>query len=145
MKSAILLIAHGSRSAQANDDLRHLADELRGRGHGIVVASYLELAEPGILDGGRQCAALGAELVVMTPYFLSAGTHVTRDLAAARDALSAEIPGVQFVLAEPLGRHPLLVKVIEQRVLEAAGANYPSKQPPAPLQTASSADSAQSE
>ena len=53
MTQAILLIAHGSRHAPANDDLHHVAAQLRGRGHAIVVASFLELAEPGIDEGGR--------------------------------------------------------------------------------------------
>jgi sirohydrochlorin ferrochelatase len=55
----------------------------------------------------------------MVPYFLSAGTHVRRDLAAARDALAAEHPCVAFILAEPLGRHPALLDVVEERLREA--------------------------
>jgi sirohydrochlorin ferrochelatase len=117
-RTALLLIAHGSRHAEANDDLRHAAAALRQRGHEIVVASFLELAEPDMLAGGRQCAAAGAERVVLVPYFLSAGVHVRRDLTAAREALAREFPGVEFLLAEALGRHPLLLDVVEQRVGE---------------------------
>jgi len=121
MKTAILLIAHGSRIGAANDDLRHVAAELLARGHPVAVASYLELAEPGMLAGGRECVAGGADAVIMVPYFLSAGTHVTRDLTAARDALAAEFPAVRFTLADALGRHPALVAVVEDRVREATG------------------------
>ena len=120
MKTALLLIAHGSRHEEANDDLRHAARELLRRGHEVVVASFLELASPGMLDGGRACVAGGAGRVILVPYFLSPGVHVRRDLTAARDALAAEFPGVAFVLAEPLGRHPLLLDVVEQRAREAA-------------------------
>jgi sirohydrochlorin ferrochelatase len=121
MKTALLLIAHGSRHAEANADLLHVAEELRRRGHEVVVPSFLELAEPGIEDGGRRCVAAGAGRVVLVPYFLSAGTHVRRDLAAARDSLAREFPGVEFLLAEPLGRHPLLVEVVARRAAEALG------------------------
>lgn len=119
MTDAVLLIAHGSRNADANADLHHLAEELRQRGQGIVVASFLELAEPNIEAGGRACVAAGATRVVLLPYFLSAGVHVRRDLAAARDALAGEFPAVTFVLADPLGRHPLLVDIVEERVRQA--------------------------
>ncbi len=119
MKTAILLIAHGSRRADANADLHHLADRLRQGGSEVVVASFLELAEPDIETGGRLCVAGGAGRVVLTPYFLSAGVHVRRDLAAARQRLQDEFPGVAFLLAEPLGRHPLLAEVVAQRVGEA--------------------------
>src|SRR5262245_15303688 len=82
--TALLLIAHGSRHAEANDDLRHVAAALRERGHVIVEPSFLELAEPTIEQGGVTCVEQGAERVVLVPYFLSAGVHVRRDLSEAR-------------------------------------------------------------
>jgi sirohydrochlorin ferrochelatase len=121
MKTAILLIAHGSREADANADLHHVAECLRRRGESIVVASFLELAEPGIAEGGQACVEAGAECVVLVPYFLSAGVHVRRDLARTREELAKAFPRVDFVLAEPLGRHPLLVEVVAERVREARG------------------------
>lgn len=119
MLTALLLIAHGSRHPEANADLDHVAEGLRGRGYPIVVASFLELAEPTIHDGGRRCVEQGAQRVVLVPYFLSAGVHVRRDLTEARDRLAAEFPAVSFLLAEPLGRHPLLLDIVTQRVREA--------------------------
>jgi len=119
VKTGLLLIAHGSRHAEANADLEHVAEQLRRRGHEIVVAAYLELAEPDIAAGGARCVELGARRVVLVPYFLSAGVHVRRDLAAAREELARRIPGVEFSLAEPLGPHPLLLDVIEERARDA--------------------------
>jgi len=121
MRTALLLIAHGSRQAEANDDLRHVAAELERRGRAIVEASFLELAEPDIAAGGRRCVARGAARVVLVPYFLSAGVHVRRDLAEARRTLAEMHPAVEFVLAEPLGRHPALLDVVEERVRQAVG------------------------
>jgi sirohydrochlorin ferrochelatase len=119
-RTALLLIAHGSRNAEANDDLHALASALGERGgYQHVVASFLELAEPNIPDGGRQCVALGAERVVLVPYFLSAGVHVRDDLQRFRAELAASHPGVEFVVAEPLGRHPALVDIVLQRVRES--------------------------
>jgi sirohydrochlorin ferrochelatase len=114
--TAVLLIAHGSRRAEANADLEWVAAELRARGaFPMVQVSYLELCAPGIEAGGALCAEAGATEVRMVPYFLSPGIHVAEDLTAARDALAARFPEVRFALAEPLGRHPLLVDVVEQR------------------------------
>jgi len=117
--TALLLVAHGSRRAEANDDLAHVAAALRGRGHAVVEASFLELAEPGIDEGGARCVGQGAECVVLVPYFLSAGVHVRHDLAEARRRLAERFPGVEFRLAEPLGRHPLLLDAIADRAHEA--------------------------
>lgn len=122
MSTGLLLIAHGSRRAEANADLEHVAAGMRDRGKFAVVrVSYLELAEPTIAAGGAACVAAGATDVVMLPYFLSAGVHARDDMAAARDDLAAAFPHVRFRLAAPLGRHPLLLDVVEQRAAEAAG------------------------
>jgi sirohydrochlorin ferrochelatase len=120
LPTALLLIAHGSRRPEANADLEHLSGVLRAGGEFVVVQpSYLELREPGIVAGGEMCVAAGARRVVLLPYFLSAGMHVTEDLTAARGELARRHPDVEFVLAEPLGRHPLLAEVVADRVREA--------------------------
>lgn len=119
MKTALLLIAHGSRQEEANADLLYVAGGLRARGWPIVEASFLELAEPDIEQGGTHCIEQGAERVVLVPYFLSAGVHVRRDLSAARTKLAERFPSLDFRLAEPLGQHPLLLDVLAERVQEA--------------------------
>jgi sirohydrochlorin ferrochelatase len=81
-KTALLLIAHGSRHGEANADLYHVVAAARGWGrYAIVEGCFLELAEPDIEQGAARCVAQGAERVVLLPYFLSAGVHVRRDLA----------------------------------------------------------------
>ena len=94
-------------------------DELARGDFELVSASYLELAEPNIDQGATTCIAEGAERVILVPYFLSAGIHVLRDLTGARDRLAGCFPKVEFRLAEPMGRHPLLVEVIAQRAADA--------------------------
>lgn len=117
--TAILLIAHGSRHEPANADLRRMARDLAARGdYPIVEPAFLELAEPDIPAGGAACVARGAGRVWMIPYFLAAGVHLVRDLAAARDDLATRHPGVEFALGAPLGPHPLLEWLVLERVRE---------------------------
>jgi sirohydrochlorin ferrochelatase len=121
-RRALLLIAHGSRRPEANADLAFVADEMAARGrYPVVQVSYLELAEPSIPDGGALCVERGATEVILLPYFLSPGVHVHEDMTEARDGLAGRFPHVTFRLAEPLGRHPLLLDVVEQRAIEAEG------------------------
>jgi sirohydrochlorin ferrochelatase len=119
-RTALLLIAHGSRRPDANADLDHLVGQLRDRGRfPVVEASFLELAEPTVEQGAARCVAQGAGRIVLLPYFLSAGVHVRRDLAALRDTLSRYYPSVEMRLAEPLGRHALLTELVSLRADEA--------------------------
>jgi sirohydrochlorin ferrochelatase len=115
--TAVLLIAHGSRHAPANDDLHQLAVRFTERGdYPIVESCFLELAEPDIQAGGGLCVARGATRVLMIPYFLSAGVHLLRDLTAARDALRQAHPTIEFRLGPALGPHPLLEQLVAERI-----------------------------
>lgn len=116
---AVLLIAHGSRHAPANDDLHQLAARFAEKArYPIVEACFLELAEPDIAKGGDRCVERGAERILMIPYFLSAGVHMLRDLTAERDGLILRHPGVEFRLGTTLGPHPLLEEIVADRVRE---------------------------
>jgi sirohydrochlorin ferrochelatase len=113
-------MAHGSRHAAANDDLVDLADRIRALArYSVVVPSFLELAEPDIPSACRRCVEQGARRVIMVPYFLSAGVHMLRDLTAIRDDMSRLYPDVQFTLANPMGRHPLLLDIVLDQALAA--------------------------
>jgi sirohydrochlorin ferrochelatase len=54
----------------------------------------------------------------MVPYFLSAGVHIQRDLAEARDQLMEKHPEIEFRLGPPLGPHEFLDRLVQERVRE---------------------------
>src|SRR5438105_3540687 len=114
---AVLLIAHGSRRDEANDDLTRLAEILRAkRLYPIVEPAYLGLADPDIPTAGQRCVAAGATLVKMLPYFLSAGAHVVDDLEQHRRDLATRFPQVTFELCPPMGLHPLMIDIVLDRL-----------------------------
>jgi sirohydrochlorin ferrochelatase len=118
-RTAILLIAHGSRQEAANRDLEELVKRLEAAGHyPIVEGCFLELAEPDLPTGGDRCVARGAARVLLIPYFLSAGIHLERDLTAARDELNGRYPKIKFHLGAPLGPHSLLDQLVAVRIRE---------------------------
>ncbi len=117
--TALLLIAHGSRNPQANEDLFYMAEELnRTNRYHLVEAAFLEIAKPTIPEGAARCVQQGARVVLMIPYFLSAGVHARQDLQNYQTQLRQEFPNVEFRLGKPFGRHPLLLKIIEERAQE---------------------------
>lgn len=119
--TAVLLIAHGSRRAEANAELVDVAKRLLDRGeYAIVEPSYLEIAEPTIPQGAARCVERGATTVLMMPYFLSAGSHVVDDLERHRGELAAAHPEVTWRLCLPLGLHPLMTDIVFDRLREGA-------------------------
>ena len=120
-RTAVLLIAHGSRRESANNDLTRLAELVRARQkYAIVEIAFLELAEPTIPQGAATCVAHGATRILMLPYFLSAGAHVSEDLERFRQELRSEHASVRFELCPPLGLHPAIVDVVFDRLSEGS-------------------------
>ena len=119
MTTALLLIAHGSRNAEANDDLYHVVGALRRRGlYEVVEGAFLEIAQPDIATAAFKCVGHGAHRVVLLPYFLSPGIHVREDLQEIQRQLGERFPAVEFLLGEPLGRHESLIELLELRARE---------------------------
>lgn len=118
-QTALFLIAHGSRRAEANADLVRLAEMVREREpRAIVEIAYLELAEPDIPQGAARCVELGATEIRMVPFFLSAGQHVVRDLQGFQATFRERYPQVAITLCPPLGLHPVIVDIVLERATQ---------------------------
>lgn len=112
---SLLIIAHGSRRAASNDEVRALAEVVRaqpGQHYDHVETAFLELAEPSIPEGLAALAARGATEIVAFPYFLAAGTHVAQDIPESIAEFSASHPGVTVRLTPHLGASSALPAAI---------------------------------
>ena len=112
---SLLIIAHGSRRADSNDEVRALADAVRaqpGQAYAHVETAFLELAEPSIQAGLAALAAQGASEIVAFPYFLAAGTHVAQDIPEAIAEFTAAHPAVTVRLTPHLGASAVLPAAI---------------------------------
>ncbi len=119
-QEAILLIAHGSRRQEANDDLIRLRDMVHAaHSEQIVEYAFLELAHPTIPEGAACCIERGARKVLLFPYFLSAGVHVVDDLNNFKTEFEKKWPEATFLICPPLGLHDLMVDIVFDRIEQA--------------------------
>ena len=117
---AILLVDHGSRSAEANALLEGVArcvrESLPDR---LVAVAHLDLAAPGMAEAVDALVVAGAREIVVVPYFLAPGQHGVRDIPTLAAQSAARHPDLRVRVAEPLGLHPGLVAALLDRVREA--------------------------
>jgi sirohydrochlorin ferrochelatase len=120
MKTAILMMAHGSRIAEANDAAREVAAMVKEMtGYEIVEVSFRELHEPNIQQGIDACVARGAERILLMPYFLFMGAHVQHDLPEEIEEGQKRHPGLIMEMGGHLGAHRKLAEIESERVSEA--------------------------
>ena len=120
MKTALLMMAHGSRIAEANDAAREVAVMVQEiTGFEIVEVSFRELHEPNIQQGIDACVARGAERILLMPYFLFMGAHVQHDLPEEIDEAQKRHPGLIMAMGGHLGAHRKLAEIEAERIDEA--------------------------
>ena len=103
---ALLLIAHGSRRKQSNTEVVILADTLKQKCYDlypIIHAGFLELAEPLIPDAIKKCIDEGATSIIVLPYFLNSGRHVTEDIPTLVGQSITKYPDVEIKIAPHIG------------------------------------------
>jgi sirohydrochlorin ferrochelatase len=111
----LLLIAHGSRRQNANEEIRQLAQRvaaLESNDYDGVVTAFLELAEPDIQQGIARCVEQGADSIVVVPYFLASGNHVNKDIPAEIACARAGMPQVQIELAQYIGASDTMAALV---------------------------------
>ena len=117
VKRAVLLIDHGSRRAEANEMLERVASLVRAEAGGalLVRTAHMELAEPTIAQGFAACVAEGATEVVALPFMLAPGRHAIEDIPRLVEEAARAHPNVTWRVAEPIGAHPLLARIVLDR------------------------------
>lgn len=118
---AILVVDHGSRVPAANAQLEEIARlvEREAGAETLVGHAHMELAEPAIPDAVDALVARGATELVVVPYFLAPGRHATEDVPRIARAAAAKHPALALRVAEPLGVHELLARLVLARALNA--------------------------
>ncbi len=125
MMERIIIAGHGS-SGEGVNNIEHTAGLLHNMIHpgcsgGCVKAAYLRFAQPDLMEAIASCVREGAEKVIVHPYFLSSGTHVTTDIPAIIKKAGDRYPDVEFICTGPLGVHDGIARVALERIEAAIG------------------------
>jgi sirohydrochlorin ferrochelatase len=118
--NALLIMAHGSPRAAANQDILRVAEVVRQRrAFPFVQVAYLDCNEPDIAQGIDACVRAGATEITAVPYFLHSGKHFFRDIPAILDQAVARHSGVTIRMGDYVGHMPVMADVLRDRVRAA--------------------------
>lgn len=120
MKTALLVLVHGSPRPVANEEMYRVVEEVKAR-HAFetVQVGFMECNTPSIPEAIESCVAEGAARVVAVPYFLHTGTHVADDLPTLLEEAQARYPGIDFAMGRYIGDSPRLTEILADRAAAA--------------------------
>ncbi len=122
----IILVGHGSPKKDANQ-MDVVGRMLHGMIHpgcaesNCVKVCYLQFAQPDLMAAISEAAAGSPGRIIVHPYFLNAGAHVTKDIPGMMEEARALYPGIDFIYTEPLGVAHEIVRVAKERIEAAKG------------------------
>jgi sirohydrochlorin ferrochelatase len=115
VNTGIVIFAHGSSVASANEAVRVVAEAAAATGgFEHVETAFLE-ARPDLDEAVERLADSGVKRILVVPYFLTLGIHLQRDLPAIVKQLSRAHQNVEIRVTAPLDGHPALVRVLLDR------------------------------
>ena len=103
---ALLIVAHGSRRKDSNDEVCRLADRIRensGPAFDFVTPSFQEISSPQVDSAIADLADEGVTEITVFPYFLAAGSHVFNDIPRIIEEQKELYPTIHFEILPHLG------------------------------------------
>jgi sirohydrochlorin ferrochelatase len=118
----LIVFAHGSPVQEANEAVQTVAERIRRRsGYDVVEAAFLEPAVPNLSESVRRLVESGVTRIVVVPYFLTPGLHLTRDLPRIVEELRRIYVSVPIDVTGSLDGHPAVIEAILDRAREVDG------------------------
>ncbi|MET8279982.1 uroporphyrinogen-III C-methyltransferase [Micromonospora sp. NPDC005174] len=117
----VALIGRGSSDPDANAEVAKVARLLwEGRGYAGVEPGFISLAEPSVPAVLDRLRRLGAQRIVVAPYFLFAGVLPDRIVAQSAEFAAAH-PDLDVRVADVIGDCDALADLVRERHAEALG------------------------
>jgi precorrin-8X/cobalt-precorrin-8 methylmutase len=117
---AIVLAGHGSRDPDGLREFEQLVALMHTRvGQHRLDYGYLEFARPTLAEAVQASIAAGSRRIVVVPALLFAATHAKNDMPGELHMLQQAFPDVALHFGAALDLHPLLLRLAQQRIIEA--------------------------
>ncbi len=113
----IILLAHGSQLKKANNFLLNLIDELK-KDWKIVEPSYMQFHHPDISTSVKRIIGAGCKKIIIMPYFLFVGNHVTIDIPEAIKKEEKKYSDVKFTFTKTLGEDSRIAGIVRDKIKE---------------------------
>ncbi|MBM3119565.1 MAG: hypothetical protein FJ006_08475 [Chloroflexi bacterium] len=126
MKTGIIVLAHGSRGERGGVDV---AEALNKITRGVkaflppevkVIGATLQFNHPSLDEAVESLAAQKVSRVIIMPYFLFLGQHITEHVPKLIERFKCLYPEIQFTVSDNLGTDEYFIDLVAKRIIEAA-------------------------
>ena len=118
----VLVIGHGSKDPNAQISLNYVVDGLKEK-YRNVSRCFLEIEQPDIFEGIKNCEQNNPEVLVIVFYFLHEGAHVKTDINNDLKPALEKSNLKKVCITKHLGTDEKMIDLIVERAKEVENAN----------------------
>lgn len=112
MLEGVLLLGHGSRRPEANQEILQIAELVQARGGDAVYQTgFLQFGTPTLSGAVAKLARAGVRKITVVPLLLVVGTHIQDDLPRLIQEQKRLYPDITFFWRPTWGRTHGLLKL----------------------------------
>ena len=119
MNADIVLLGHGSRRGKDTDyglaEATRLLQAMVNGAAKVRMAGF-EFTQPPLKEAITDLASQGSTRIVVVPYFLFDGRHVTLEIPEELDGIRSEFPNVDIIYAKTLGIEEDLLDLVAEKI-----------------------------
>ena len=115
----LIMVAHGSRREASNREFVDLVASVRQllvSEYNAVEESFLDCADPSLDSVIERLASQGATKIVVFPYFLNSGNHVSRDIPEIINRFRQSCCDCEIELRPMLGAFEAMAGIVAEQV-----------------------------
>jgi len=115
----LLIAAHGSRKQPSNEEILELTRQIEQLAVGVfdrVSCGFVQFASPTVEDQIEELIRSGVDTIVLFPYFLGSGSHVSNDIPRLVQKTEKRHPGIRIRVTPHLGKLDGLRQLIFEKV-----------------------------
>jgi len=116
----LIIAAHGSRKKASNSEVAALARKIAektGPAFDRVEHAFLQFAAPLLETTLKEVAQNGADRIVIFPFFIGSGSHITMDIPRLVETLQQDFPDIDIRVTRHLGKIESIEEMIVREVL----------------------------
>jgi sirohydrochlorin cobaltochelatase len=120
----MLVVGHGTRSDSGVAEFNAFMERLQRRQdapYRAAAGGFIELSRPPVTEAVASLVDQGHRDLIALPLVLVAAGHGKGDIPAALVREQVRHPGMTYSYGRPLGPHPALLDILEQRIEQALG------------------------
>jgi sirohydrochlorin cobaltochelatase len=118
MGPGLVIVGHGTKSDDGVAEFGRFIDLVGALAPFDVAGGFLELSSPPLTDAVAELYDRGHRRLVAVPLVLVGAGHAKGDVPAALARERERRPGLSFGYGRPLGPHPTLLEILDERIGE---------------------------